>query len=580
MADTVRIIPLGGFDKIGMNMTLIESKDSIIAVDCGMSFPPDNMPGVTAMIPDVSYLEENVDKFKGIVLTHGHEDHIGALPYILGQLKVPVYGTPLTIALVEKRLCDFGVKGIKTKAIKQGATIVVGDFKVEFIKASHSIPDSVMLAIYTSVGIILSTGDFKLDMTPVTGKMSDISRITALGTKGVLAVLSDSTNAMTEGFSRSELYVFEQLDTMFSRYRGNRLIIVTFATNMDRIQQIINLADKYGRKMVMEGELMLEVFSAAQKLGYVEVPEEMIVDSDTINNYADGEIIFLTTGSHGKSVQCISEIARGSHPGIRIKENDVVLFSSIAIHGNEVEFNRTLNSLEEQGAIVVFQDLHATGHACAEELKLLFALLHPRFVIPAHGEYRYRREAKRIATEVGIPARNIFLMDNGDILEISRTPGKKETCDAISTALPEKTQTAGLEKGTEVLAAAITGHLPLCDILVDGNERTMIDRALIRDRQQLSGSGVVVIEVCIHKKTGRLASGINITSRGFLDENNSQGLRDELETAVSREISRFIGQGVHDERIAKGVETVAGALIGEMTGKNPVVIALVTNVMI
>ncbi|MCR5155099.1 MAG: ribonuclease J [Butyrivibrio sp.] len=575
MADTVRIIPLGGFDKIGMNMTLIESKDSIIAIDCGMSFPPDNMPGVTAMIPDVSYLEENVDKFKGIVLTHGHEDHIGALPYILGQLKAPVYGTPLTIALVEKRLSDFGVKGIKTKVIKQGATIVVGDFKVEFIKASHSIPDSAMLAIYTSLGIILSTGDFKLDMTPVTGKMGDISRITALGSKGVLAVLSDSTNAMTEGFSRSELYVYEQLDVMFSRYRGSRLIIVTFATNMDRIQQIINLAARYGRKLVMEGELMLEVFDCARKLGYMDVPEGMIVAADKLGDYDDGEIIFLTTGSHGKSVQCISEIAQGSHPGVRIKENDVVLFSSIAIHGNEVEFNRTLNSLEEQGAIVVFQDLHATGHACAEELKLLFAMLHPKFVIPAHGEYRYRRETKRIASEVGIPTKNIFLLDNGDILELGHISG------TISGDVTSDQQTDIAAAKPELdCGAAVMGHLTLHDILVDGYERTRIDRALIRDREQLSESGGVVIEVCIDKKTGRLASGVNITSRGFVDEKKSQGLMDELKTAVSKEISRFIGQGVHDERIAKGVESVARGLIMEKTGKNPVVIALVTNVML
>ncbi|WP_024867282.1 ribonuclease J [Butyrivibrio sp. FCS014] len=565
MTDSVRIIPLGGFDKIGMNMTLIESKDSIIAIDCGMSFPPDNMPGVTAMIPDTTYLEENRDKFKGIVLTHGHEDHIGALPYILGEMKVPVYGTPLTIALVEKRLSDFGIKGIKTRVIKQGATIVVGDFKVEFIKASHSIPDSAMLAIYTPLGIIFNTGDFKLDMTPVTGKMGDISRITALGSKGVLAVLSDSTNAMTEGFSRSELYVYEQLDVMFSRYRGSRLIIVTFATNMDRIQQIINLAGKYGRKMVMEGELMLEVFSEAGKLGYVDVPEDMIVSADRMNDYEDGEIIFLTTGSHGKSVQCISEIAQGSHPGIRIKENDVVLFSSIAIHGNEVEFNRTLNSLEEQGATVVFQDLHATGHACAEELKLLFAVLHPSYVIPAHGEYRYRREAKRIAAEVGIPAKNIFLIDNGDVVELARAPEEQSDSD---TSTPDD------------ITCSVTDHISLHDILVDGSERTRIDRTIIRDRERLSESGVVVIEVCIDKMTGRLASGINITSRGFVDEKKYQGLKGALETAVSGEIARCIGQGVRDERMSRGVERIAKDLIKDNTGKGPIVIVLITDVML
>ncbi len=367
MADGVKIIPLGGFDKIGMNMTLIESGDSIIAVDCGMSFPPDNMPGVAAMIPDVSYIKDNLDRFKGIILTHGHEDHIGALPYIAGELKAPVYGTPLTIAMVEKKLRDYGVKGVKTKVVKLGNTMVAGNFKIEFIKTNHSIPDAAMLAVYTSEGIIVNTGDFKLDMTPVVGQTGDLTRISSLGSKGVLAVLSDSTNAMMDGFSRSELYVYEQLDRFFNIYNQSRLIIVTFATNMDRIQQIINLARKYKRKIALEGELMLDVFSASRKLGYVDIPDDMILDADMLDIYHDSKIIFLTTGNHGRSVQCISEIAAGSHQRIRIKENDVVLFSSIAIHGNEVEFNRTLNSLEEQGAKVEFQDLHATGHACSEE---------------------------------------------------------------------------------------------------------------------------------------------------------------------------------------------------------------------
>lgn len=550
MEDSIKIIPLGGFDKIGMNMTLIESADSIIAIDCGTSFPPNNLPGVAAIIPDVSYLRENIDKFKGIILTHGHEDHIGALPYIMDGLKVPVYGTPLTIAMVEKKFKDFGIKGIKTKVIKFGSTIVVGDFKAEFIRVNHSIPDSAMLAVYTSQGIIVNTGDFKFDMSPVMSKTADLARISAIGAKGVLAVLSDSTNAMQEGFSRSERYVNEQLDRFFNMYDRNRLIIVTFATNMDRIQQIIKLGQKYGRKIVLEGDLMLNVFSASRKLGYIEIPDDMLVDSNMLDKYKDDELIFLTTGNHGESVKCISEIAAGNNPLISIKKNDVVLFSSVTIHGNELEFSNTINSLEEQGAKVEFQDLHATGHACAEELKLLFTMLHPKFVIPAHGEYRYRREAKKIAAEVGVLSENIFLINNGDIVELD-----KDSCNVI-------------------------GKLALGEILIDGREKSKIDNSVIRDRERLSESGFVIIEIGIDKKTGRCVSDLNIQSRGFLDEEKFGEIAEELKELAMKEISRFLGQGVRDERISKGVAAEVEKFIKYNCGKTPIVIALLTNIVL
>ena len=550
MEDSIKIIPLGGFDKIGMNMTLIESADSIIAIDCGTSFPPNNLPGVAAIIPDVSYLKENIDKFKGIILTHGHEDHIGALTYIMDGLKVPVYGTPLTIAMVEKKFKDFGIKGIKTKVIKFGSTIVVGDFKAEFIRVNHSIPDSAMLAVYTSQGIIVNTGDFKFDMSPLMSKTADLARISAIGAKGVLAVLSDSTNAMQEGFSRSERYVNEQLDRFFNMYDQNRLIIVTFATNMDRIQQIIKLGQKYGRKIVLEGDLMLNVFSASRKLGYIEIPDDMLVDSNMLDKYKDDELIFLTTGNHGESVKCISEIAAGNNPLISIKKNDVVLFSSVTIHGNELEFSNTINSLEEQGAKVEFQDLHATGHACAEELKLLFTMLRPQFVIPAHGEYRYRREAKKIAAEVGVLSENIFLINNGDIVELD-----KDSCN-------------------------VTGKLALSEILIDGIEKSKIDNAVIRDRERLSESGFVIIEIGIDKKTGRCVSDLNIQSRGFLDEEKFGEIADELKELAMKEISRFLGQGVRDERISKGVAAEVEKFIKNNCEKTPIVIALLTNIVL
>ncbi len=550
MADNIKIIPLGGLDKIGMNMTLIESGDSIIAVDCGMSFPPDDMPGVSAMIPDVSYLKENADRFKGFVLTHGHEDHIGALPYIAGDFAVPVYGTPLTISMVEKKCQDFGIKGVKTKAIKLGNTIVVGNFRIEFIKTEHSIPDAAMLAIYTSQGIILNTGDFKFDLTPVVGGASDMSRLAALGNKGVLAVLSDSTNAAWKGFSKPERHVYDQLDRFFHSYQENRLIIITFATNMDRIQQIINLAEKYGRKIVLEGQLLLDVFAMARKLGYVSVPDDILVDPGSVDKYWDDELVFLTTGNHGESVQAISEIASGSHPYIRIKKTDVVLFSSVAIQGNEIEFNRTLNTLEEKGVKVEFQDLHATGHACAEELKLLFSMLHPKYVIPAHGEYKSRREAKKIASEVGVLPENILLIRNGDIVLLDKD---------------------GIE---------VSGRLSLNEILIDGYEKRLIDNSVIRDRRQLSESGMVVALVCLDKRSGRMAAPVKLISRGFMDEKRFDELSDKLNEIISKEISRFIGQGVYDERVSRGVSEVARIFIEEKTGKTPLVIAQVTDVML
>ena len=550
MADNIKIIPLGGFDKIGMNMTLIESGDSIIAVDCGMSFPPDDMPGIAGMVPDVSYIKKNIDKFKGIVLTHGHEDHIGAIPYVIEELKAPIYGTPLTIALVEKRLAEFGIKGIKTKAIKMGSTIVVGSFKVEFILTNHSIPDSAMLAIHTSQGVIVNTGDFKMDMSPVVGETGNISRLSALGTKGVLAVLSDSTNANREGSSKSELYVYEQLRRFFSMYRRSRLVIVTFATNMFRIQQIINLAQMYGRKIAIEGELLLEVLDAAIKLGYVTIPKGLMISVDDIEKFSDEEVIFLTSGSHGAAVQCISEIAAGCHPTFVLKKGDVVLFSSVAIQGSEVEFNRTLNNMEELGAKVEFQELHATGHACAEELKLLFSILRPKYLIPAHGEYRYRREAKRIAKEVGISENNILLISNGDIVEMT-----EDSCE-------------------------VTGNIPLEEILIDGHEKRKIDPEVINDRRQLSESGVVVVEVCIDQKSGRLASKIAVTGRGFVDEKSFEAVLPELEKMAGKEVARFIGQGVKDSRIKNGISEVVSEYVRNTIGKNPVVIVLITEVVL
>lgn len=550
MGAGIRIIPLGGFDKIGMNMTLIESPEAIVAVDCGISFPPSNMPGIATSVPDINYLRQNIDRFKGIVLTHGHQDHIGAIPYIVKELSVPVYGTPLTIGLVEESLKDFGIKGVKTRAIKAGSTMVIGDFKVEFIRTNHSIPDSAMLAFYTSEGVIVHSGDFKFDMSPIIGEPADMARLSVLGSKGVLAVLSDSTNAMLKDTSKSERDVFKQLDWFFNFYVNRRLIISTFASNMERIQQILDLGKKYGRKVAMEGEVMLRVFSVARRLGYMDVPDDIIIDAGDIDHYRDEEVVFLTTGNHGEAVKSIASIAAGDNPEIRIRNNDVVLFSSVAIQGDEIEFNKTLNSLEEQGAVVEFQDIHATGHACAGEIKLLYTLLRPKFVIPAHGEYRLRREAKGIATSIGIDSASILMARNGDVIELTQ-----DYC-------------------------RIVDRIPLREILIDGYEKTCIAPSVLEERIQLSQSGVVIIETCINKDTGRYASGVKITSRGFMDLSVRPEIEEQLKEVVSAEMSRLISQGVRDERAENNIVKAAKDFLHDETGKDPIVVAMVTEVML
>lgn len=544
----IKIIPLGGFDKIGMNMTVVEYGGTIIAMDCGKSFSPNGMPGVSASIPDITYLKENIEKVKGIVLTHGHEDHIGALPYIAKELKVPIYGTPLTIELVEGKLRDHEITGIRTKAVKQGMTIIVGELKVEFIRTDHSIPDSAMLAIFTPCGIIVNTGDFKFDLSPVTGETTDFARLSRLGDKGVLAVLSDSTNSVREGLSESEGNVNEKLASFMNLYKHNRLIIVTFSSNMSRIQQIITLGHLYNRKIAIEGNPMLRIFSIARRLGYINVPEDILIDINDIDRYPDDQLILVTTGNHGGAVQCIANIAEGKDPRIRIRENDTVLFSSIAMNGSETSFNNTLSRLEEQGAIVEFQDIHATGHACADDLRFLYSLLHPRFVIPAHGDYRYRREAKRIAESVGIPANNILLADNGDIIELSQ--------DSLD----------------------VTGHMTLNEILIDGYEESRIDEKVLKERQQLSESGILMIELCIDRKTGQFVSGLRITERGFMEGSRFKALAAQLEPVVLKKLSAFISQGVRDERMSNGVRETVEKYIEDNFGKTPIVAVLLTGV--
>ncbi|RKM58254.1 ribonuclease J [Butyrivibrio sp. X503] len=550
MSENIRIIPLGGFDKIGMNMMLIENDDTIIAIDCGMSFPPHNMPGIDTSIPDVDYLIENTDKLKGIVLTHGHEDHIGAIPYIIESLNVPIYGTPLTIALVEKKLTAHGIKKYKTKVIRQKNTIVLGSFKVEFITTNHSIPDAVMLAVHTPAGTVIHTGDFKIDYSPITGDSTDLRRIAALGSKGVLALITDSTNTLVLGSSPSESEVSASLDLLFNLHKENRLIIATFASNMDRVQQIITLAKKYNRKVVLLGDTMLSIFEAAKELNYLNYSEEVIIDIKDVPTYESKEIIFLTTGNHGEPINCLTEIAEGTHDNIKLLPGDTVLFSSIAIHGSEDLFSKTMNLLEEQGANIIFQDIHATGHACIDELKLMYNLANPKYAIPAHGEYRYRKAGAAIAQQVGIDRKNILMLDNGDVLSLSEDEAK------------------------------IIDHIPLKEVLIDGLGIGNIGRNILSERTKMGKNGVVIIEISFSSGSGRLVAPTRISTRGFVNTKVSTDTLPGLEDAVNSEIARLIAQGVTGDKFDSLVQKAAEKYIINECDQRPLVIVLTSEIVL
>ena len=550
-APSVRIIPLGGFDRMGMNMTLIECGETIIAIDCGVSFPPNNLPGIDTAIPDIGYLRKNRDKLKGIVVTHGHEDHIGAIPYLIEELGATVYGTPLTIALVENKLAAAGIRQVKTRVIRQGSTIVLGGLRVEFIRTSHSIPDAVMLAIYTPAGILVHTGDFKVDLTPATGDAIDLRRLGMLGSKGVLAVLSDSTNALRKGHSPSEKDVALAMDQLFNQNRGKRFLIAVFASNMDRVQLIIRLAEKYGRRVLLQGSTMLEIFRAAGRLGYLDIPDGIIIDENDVRDYADNELICIMAGSHGEPITYMRRIAEGTHDLIRIKEGDMVLFSSIAVPGSEQSFSDTINLLEERGAHVVFQDIHATGHACEEELRLIYSILSPTYAIPAHGEYRYRKAGAAIAGSIGsVREENIFLIKDGDVLEL--TAGHGEVID----------------------------HIPLKEVLVDGLGVGDVDRSLLSERAQMSDSGVVMIELCFEARTGRMLSDVNILSRGFVNEQAGSDIPEMLAARIRQEADRLIAQDIAPERREDLIREAAESWILENTGLKPVVLVSILKVML
>ncbi len=507
--DKVKIIPLGGLDRIGMNITAIEYGDSIVVVDCGISFPDEDMLGIDKVIPDVTYLTDNLSKVKGFVITHGHEDHIGALPYVLPKVNVPVYATLLPMGLMQHKLQEAGLmKQTPRKVVKQGGIVNLGDIRVEFVRTNHSIAGASSLAIYTPAGIIFHTGDFKVDYTPLFGEPIALQRIAILGKKGILAVLSDSTNALRPGFTPSETMVARTFDHLFAENSKNRILVATFASNVDRVQQIINTARDYGRKVIVQGRSMINVIEIASQLGYMNIPEGTLIDIDEMNRYPDEKLVLITTGSQGEAMAALSRMADSTHKKVTIKPGDAIIFSSSPIPGNEKAVSRVINELTIKGAKVIYQDTHVSGHACQQELKLIYSLLKPKYAIPVHGEYRHLQAAAGIAHELGIPKENTFLIQGGDVLELSENQGK------------------------------VVGKVPAHGIFVDGLGVGDVGNIVIRDRQNLAENGIIMVTLALEKGTGRLLAGPEIITRGFVYIRESADLMEELHQVAYQAIEK------------------------------------------
>ena len=500
----LKIIPLGGLEQIGMNITAFEYEDSIIVVDCGLSFPEDDMYGIDLVIPDVTYLKDNIDKVKGFFITHGHEDHIGAIPYVLRDINVPIYATKLTIGIIEHKLKEHNMlTKVKRKVVKYGQHINLGCFRVEFIRTNHSIQDAAALAIYSPAGIVVHTGDFKVDYTPVFGDAIDLQRFGEIGKKGVLALLCDSTNAERKGFTMSEKTVGKTFDEIFADHKNTRIIIATFASNVDRVQQIINTAYKYGRKVVVEGRSMVNIIGIASELGYINIPDNTLIDIEELKNYPDEKTVLITTGSQGESMAALSRMASGMHKKVTIKPNDTIVLSSNPIPGNEKAVSGIINELSMKGANVIFQDVHVSGHACQEEIKLIYSLVKPKYAIPVHGEYRHLKANAGIARMLGIPKDNIFILKSGNVLEVS-------------------------EKEAKVVDNVHTG-----EILVDGLGVGDVGNIVLRDRQHLAEDGIMIVVLTLEKGSNQLLAGPDIVSRGFVYVRESESLMEEARKVLT-----------------------------------------------
>jgi len=543
----LRIIPLGGLEQIGMNITAFEYEDSIVVVDCGIAFPDDDMLGIDLVIPDITYLRDNIDKVKGFVITHGHEDHIGALPYVLKEVNVPVYATKLTVGLIENKLKEHNLlRTTKRKTIKHGQSINLGRFRIEFIKTNHSIQDASALAIYSPAGTIIHTGDFKVDYTPVFGDAIDLQRFAEIGKKGVLALMCDSTNAERKGFTMSERTVGKTFDNIFSDHTNSRLIIATFASNVDRVQQIINSAYKFGRKVVVEGRSMVNVITTAAELGYLNIPDKTLIDIDQMKNYPDEQMVLVTTGSQGESMAALSRMAANIHKKVSIKPGDTIVFSSNPIPGNEKAVSKVINELSAKGADVIFQDVHVSGHACQEEIKLIYSLVKPKYAIPVHGEYRHLKAQSKLALELGIPKENIFILRSGEVLELNQE---------------------GAQQNGKVQTGAI---------MVDGLGVGDVGNIVLRDRQHLSEDGIIIVVLTLERRGNQLLSGPDIVSRGFVYVRESEDLMGEARVVVEDALDECLSHKVSDwGKIKNVIKDSLGGFVWKRTQRRPMILPII-----
>ena len=548
--ESVKIIPLGGLEQIGMNITAFETEKSIIVVDCGLAFPGDDMLGVDLVIPDISYLLDNKDKVKGFVITHGHEDHIGSLPYILQQLNVPIYATKLTMAIIENKLREHNlINNVKRKVVTYGQYINLGDFRIEFIRTNHSIADSAALAIYTPAGIVVHTGDFKVGYTPVFGDTIDLARFGELGKKGVLALMCDSTNVLNPGFTESERTVGKTFDTIFEENAKSRIIVATFASNVDRVQQIINSAKKQNRKVVIEGRSMVNIVNTAIELGYIQMPDHMLISLEEMKNYKDEQLVLITTGSQGEAMAALSRIAANMHRKISVMPGDVVIFSSRPIPGNEKSVAKVINELSQKGAKVIIQDTHVSGHACQEEIKLIYSLVRPKFAVPVHGEYRHLQGQSQVAQQMGVPKDNVKILQSGDVLELK----------ADSAKIVDKVRAQG--------------------IMVDGLGVGDVGNIVLRDRQHLSENGLLVVVLTLEKGSNMILAGPDIVSRGFVYVRESENLMDECREIVNIALDRLYDRGITDwGRMKTEIKDALNDFLWKKTKRNPMILPIIMEV--
>lgn len=547
LTGSVKIIPLGGLEQIGMNITAIECNDSIVVIDCGLAFPEEEMLGIDLVIPDVTYLKDNIDKVKGFVITHGHEDHIGAIPYVIKEVNAPIYATKLTMGLIDSKLKEHNLtKSVKRKVVNYGQSINLGCMRVEFIRTNHSIADAAALAIFTPAGTIIHTGDFKVDYTPVYGDPIDLQRLGELGKKGVLALMCDSTNALRQGFTMSESTVGATFDKIFADNKNSRLIIATFASNVDRVQQIINSAVKYGRKVCVEGRSMVNIIEVAENLNYLSIPDGTLIDTEQMKNYTPDQIVLITTGSQGESMAALSRMAANLHRKVSIMPGDCVVFSSTPIPGNEKSVAKVINELGMKGAKVIFQDTHVSGHACQEEIKLIYSLVKPKYAIPVHGEYRHLCGQKDCVMSLGYDKDHVIIAKSGDVIELSQDKGE------------------------------ITGKVPTGAIMVDGLGVGDVGNIVLRDRQNLAENGIIIVVLTLEKYSGQLIAGPDIVTRGFVYVREAEELLDEAKSVVWESVSGCMDKNVTDwSKIKNTIKDDLGEYLWKKMKRNPVILPII-----